>query len=794
MRLITAIFLIFAATVTIAAKAYGASASSTHYQLLSSTRSLHNSASNTQARLEIKIQQVADWEAADIQMMIDAWRAVDQSNRALGIGWDGGAWSEYGIALDRGLMVAEVRGMERAKLRAYYSSLMGRYDRLEMFDSSSLTPSALTGEYDPDELKAAKAKSALERLMQKQSGALAFLQATIRKDPGQAFADIKRIDASLSRLSQADQAQYALEIEDLEARQAQIQEFASYIPLLGEATDILAAVSGEGWDGRRLGTLERALLTMSAFAPDVIEKALTGTPGGLEMMRKFRAHVTKLNSPALVAAWQAGNKDITLLKKFGGGNPLTSNNNLTKVLDGQTDEILRNAANSKNPAVKAANEAWEAAEAAGREEAETLLDVIKKSDGDLASNADFKKAYETCRKNKRCLNELNQTRVQCPDGNYADCLNKFKDNPDHDARKALLSFEQGLHSDIDDSVAKSLVDDYLSRGEVPPNMADMKAQLEVAWKQSGDGMEWSDFLKSLEVKPFNATNLTGDTAKDPAKALFDRELSDTKLGMDRDNTFQIVTRDGNKVDLPADVVEEAYAKTLFEKLNPGKEFDAAKIDAAKYLEEMDHANLTKLSKDAYYFGNNHEERLNKFLAGDVPIDPGLADRLGETIHIKADEFYERFGNRPASELSPRELVDYAEGMRQTTKQAKNQLTNAMKAAEVDHIPHTLNRGLTIMDQVGKKIPGTNRTFSPADAENALAQIGMSPARVSEELGNYYSYILKMGSTKIYANTAEGAGSAIGQTVGEVAIKGAKESSKASIKQTSKAGTQEEEDL
>ena len=101
---------------------------------------------------------------------------------------------------------------------------------------------------------------------------------------------------------------------------------------------------------------------------------------------------------------------------------------------------------------------------------------------------------------------------------------------------------------------------------------------------------------------------------------------------------------------------------------------------------MDHANPTKLSKDAYYFGNNHEEKLNKFLAGEVPIDPALADRLGETIHIKADEFYER---RP----SPREriiteLIDYAEGMRQTTKQAKNQLTNAMKAAEVDHIPHT----------------------------------------------------------------------------------------------------------
>ena len=41
------------------------------------------------------------------------------------------------------------------------------------------------------------------------------------------------------------------------------------------------------------------------------------------MMSRLRANVAKLNSPALVAAWQAGNKDINLLKKLGGGNPLT---------------------------------------------------------------------------------------------------------------------------------------------------------------------------------------------------------------------------------------------------------------------------------------------------------------------------------------------------------------------------------------------------------------------------------------------------------------------------------------
>ena len=57
------------------AHAYGESASNTHYRLLSDTRSLHNNASNVQAKLGQRLQQVADWEAADIQMMIDAWRA-----------------------------------------------------------------------------------------------------------------------------------------------------------------------------------------------------------------------------------------------------------------------------------------------------------------------------------------------------------------------------------------------------------------------------------------------------------------------------------------------------------------------------------------------------------------------------------------------------------------------------------------------------------------------------------------------------------------------------------------------
>ena len=97
-----------------------------------------------------------------------------------------------------------------------------------------------------------------------------------------------------------------------------------------------------------------------------------------------------------------------------------------------------------------------------------------------------------------------------------------------------------------------------------------------------------------------------------------------------------------------------------------------------------------------------------------------------------------------------------------------------------------------MDQVGRKIPGTNRTFSPADAENALAQIGMTPAKVSKELGNYYSYVLKMGSTKIYSSTADGVGFAMGQTAGKVVIGGAREGSKVAIKQSSKAAAPEEE--
>ena len=76
----TKVILLIAIAILInSAYAYADSASNTHYRLLSDTRSLHNSASNVQAKLEQKLQQVADWEAADIQMMIDALRTIEWS-------------------------------------------------------------------------------------------------------------------------------------------------------------------------------------------------------------------------------------------------------------------------------------------------------------------------------------------------------------------------------------------------------------------------------------------------------------------------------------------------------------------------------------------------------------------------------------------------------------------------------------------------------------------------------------------------------------------------------------------
>ena len=69
---------------------------------------------------------------------------------------------------------------------------------------------------------------------------------------------------------------------------------------------------------------------------------------------------------------------------------------------------------------------------------------------------------------------------------------------------------------------------------------------------------------------------------------------------------------------------------------------------------------------------------------------------------------------------------------------------------------------------------------------------MTPAKVSKELGNYYSYVLKMGSTKVYSNTADGVGFAMGQTAGKVVIGGAREGSKLAIKQASTAAAPDEE--
>ena len=123
-------------------------------------------------------------------------------------------------------------------------------------------------------------------------------------------------------------------------------------------------------------------------------------------------------------------------------------------------------------------------------------------------------------------------------------------------------------------------------------------------------------------KPFNATNASKDATEDSAKALFDKEL-ETKLAGSRQ--YLPTTKDGN-VDLPADVVKEAYAKSLGEN-STLQEARPHQINAGEYLEEM-----TTRSTVPMRITYNHEEKLKKFFAGEVPIDPDWRSARANHAH------------------------------------------------------------------------------------------------------------------------------------------------------------------
>ncbi len=593
------------------------------------------------------------------------------------------------------------------------------------------------------------------------------------------------------------------------ARQQAVEDWATNIPLVGEAIDVLAAVSGESMNGQQLSVLERGLRILSVAAPEVLEASLKGK--AKPTWDKLTASLYKLNDPALITKLRNRGFDVGQLQSISGNRLLKSSTDVpVKPLAQEVDELVAGAISRDaitntqgNQLLWQGGDSWQQAERLGQSRRNDIVDQLESvSPENLADNDQFLNAFQNCRKDKRCLESLNKDRNPCPsDLDDNACLELVVNDPAHQARVKMNQFDRQLAEVVDEAVYKD-IGEKLARGEFPSVLENqlraahyrkVDALKEQAWQQASQAnpaLSKADFLASnsvevpsyvqfrgeLKIQKFNATNTSSVADANSPAALLNAELSKGKIPMDRDVTYQVTTTSGDVVDIPPEMVEGVYAKTLYENLNKGQTFNG---NPGAYLrEEMDHAILTGHSTDAYRVANktaDHQKNISSFLAKDtefiakeIAADPDVANNLGATVYFKAREWYEPMLSRNKDDVITGEMLSkYAEGMRQTTKQFDNQLRTSMTAYGVVDMPADLEKSIAIMKKVGTEVVVDGKvvreSFSPLDVEAALKKIGTTPDEVSYQLGEYYAYVQKVGALQ-YTSTVKSETGFVGKVV------------------------------
>jgi hypothetical protein len=265
--------------------------------------------------------------------------------------------------------------------------------------------------------------------------------------------------------------------------------------------------------------------------------------------------------------------------------------------------------------------------------------------------------------------------------------------------------------------------------------------------------------ETVRAKSITNEPKPGDPPKDPSKMSIDRDITYERTAKKGEliphPTEQgkfVEAKGGEWVDVPAKTSSDVYAKHFKESaLESASEQTKAKykdMPPQKFAKQMDQTVTDRLADDAYGRGPGDLHTAVSNPAGEFSDPNGV----GKTAEFKANEWYEK-AEREAN--TPQEHETYvAEGMRQTTKQYGNQVQNRLKAINGQRGPGTANpESLPVtppgelkagMEIMGKVSSGEN---SPAQADAALAKIGLTRGEVAQKLGEFINkiYRVKVGT-------------------------------------------------
>lgn len=733
---------------------------------------------------------------------VDAWR----------LGFDDLTGENYQKRLGQALEMAGRYGLDVQKLRRLHDLTKQALLRADLAQPGGQHADAVRGpagrlagfmdwagrEQEERAKAAAAAQSYRKELHRKVS--VAYLEALLERDPATALARFRSYCDALRQILAADADILLAEAEVIMAELELVQTIGSGVPLLGEAMDLAALVTGtDALTGQQLDALGWGMALLGT-ATGPVGQAVKRLPGVAQALGQLVALASEVSAPIVAAGRYSGAQLAEFVHHFSAYPEVQATARLMqrRALNARSevalDDFLRSAEG------RAGEAAWATANAQGAAKAESLGKVIAGGKPDeLIYDTTAMAAYVEARADKRAIARLKEAEPALRE-QVSRIEEVLYGKVVPDAAGRLMNDGTGV---VDRLAIRDLKDDLAAALKLPGEAAP-RADLNVAQRAARElasnlrghaariGLLTDDQVRELAVRTvITAEKTTAPpslwqrmTGRKPEEVIVFRrnaveyqrggikqfKLNDLvdadnldiqvfnasnkppkpgDIGSDRDITYQLRLKDGTLMDVPKELVEKHYNTALYTALNPGRglPFDPATraTEAAKFAKRVDHTVTDGLALDAYRPGMKIEQFLGK---GATRVDARAAADVGATIAYKGYEWL-----HPGKELLTADPVrgwgQVSEGMRQLTKQYDNQILGRLNARGLDpikQVPARLGHAVEIMKRVTtpvSELPAGAKPLSPAAAEAAIRAAGFrNLEEVSVQLGEYFEALEK----------------------------------------------------
>jgi hypothetical protein len=509
-----------------------------------------------------------------------------------------------------------------------------------------------------------------------------FLQAMAAPTPAEGRAIIQDYAQIINTLSDLDVGQLAIEEDRLRQQEEYFRD--TLVPLLGESLALVEFVNGQTAMGERL-TWVGAAIALLAVVPGVGDmRALAKLPTGVLDQLQDTVRRLSLIDRAAIARTYPG-----VLPRLDDFARLWR----APVVDRSAAQAAFTADLTTLGSVAQRSDAFNAGVQQGEGLVRQFQDALEGGGADSA----VRRLVEQIQSDKHAMHALNRA-----DDRVIDAFNRqmgeFYEAADFTTKAALT--ERYL-----ESFAAAQFPNRPLTSLSPPQLAALRGEL-------GERLE---IVFVTNPRPPGAR---------------------ASAGFDRDVVARVRLDDGSYLDVPAQVLHDAYAPAFYQAVKGTPPPSAAASD--DFMHAMDQVAVDARGSEAFGAGPNH-------LA--IAIDPGLRtvampdpEQFGLVIAFKANHFFSEA--RAATNAARREGL-FQEGFRQLKKsfdrqmelrrQAFNEVLQNIGASPI-RVPSDVEAIGQLLD---RSVSGNPQQFlTPARVTEELAALGYTAESAAQRLGSY----------------------------------------------------------